>query len=46
MDKITRTEDGATITETLTPETIQKALDDMAQAIIKQQTKKGEKQHG
>ena len=42
MDKITRTEDGATITETLTPETIQKALDGMAQAIIRQQDKKGE----
>lgn len=46
MDRKAWTEDGATVTETITPETIQKALDDMAQAIIKQQTKKGEKQHG
>ena len=36
------TEDGATVTETITPETIQKALDGMAQAIIRQQDKKGE----
>ncbi|MBQ1778957.1 MAG: hypothetical protein IIZ93_12440 [Acidaminococcaceae bacterium] len=46
MSRKAWTEDGATITETLTPETIQKALDDMAQAILNQQAKKGEKQHG
>ena len=36
------TEDGATVTETITPETMQKALDDMAQAILNKQIKKGE----
>lgn len=36
------TEGGATVSETITPELIQKALDDMAQAILEQQTNKGE----
>lgn len=42
MDRNTWTEDGATITETITPELVQEALDDMAQAILNQQTKNGE----
>ena len=46
MDRKAWTEDGAAISETITPETIQKALDDMAQAILNQHTKKGEQQHG